>query len=40
SFGIGMVVKFGNIQAILVDGLRGGLTMFLAYLAGKALQQR
>jgi hypothetical protein len=35
SFGIGMLVKFGETQALWVDGLRGGLTVFLAYMAGK-----
>ena len=40
SFGIGMVIKFGNTQAIFVDGLRGGLTAFLAYMAGKGLKQQ
>lgn len=39
SFGIGMVVKFGNAQAIYVDGVRGGLTALLAYMAGKGLNQ-
>lgn len=38
SFGVGMVIKFGNTQAIFVDGLRGGLTIFFAYMAGKAIK--
>ena len=40
SFGVGMLIKFGETQAIFVDGLRGGLTMFLAYMAGKAIKHK
>lgn len=40
SFGIGMVIKFGNTQAIFVDGLRGGLTILFAYIAGKGIKQQ
>lgn len=39
SFGVGMLVKFGQTQALLVDGFRGGLTVLFAYLAGKGLKQ-
>jgi glucan phosphoethanolaminetransferase (alkaline phosphatase superfamily) len=39
SFGIGMLVKFGETQALWIDGFRGGLTILLAYMAGKALKQ-
>lgn len=38
SFGVGMLIKFGESQALLVDGLRGGLTVLLAYMAGKGLK--
>ncbi len=38
SFGLGMLVKFGETQALLVDGVRGGLTVLLAYMAGKKLK--
>lgn len=40
SFGVGMLVKFGETQALWIDGLRGGLTVFFAYMAGKGLKQR
>ena len=40
SFGVGMLVKFGETQALLIDGLRGGLTVFLAYMAGKGIKQQ
>lgn len=38
SFGVGMLIKFGESQALLVDGLRGGLTVLFAYMAGKGLK--
>jgi glucan phosphoethanolaminetransferase (alkaline phosphatase superfamily) len=37
SFGVGMLIKFGETQALWVDGFRGGLTAFLAYMAGKSI---
>lgn len=37
SFGVGMLIKFGETQALWVDGFRGGLTVFLAYMAGKSI---
>lgn len=40
SFGVGMLIKFGQTQAIFVDGVRGGLTVFLAYMAGKAIKEK
>ena len=38
SFGVGMLIKFGETQAIIVDGIRGGLTVFFAYMAGKSIK--
>jgi len=38
SFGVGMLVKFGQTQALWVDGFRGGLTVLLAYMAGKSMK--
>jgi glucan phosphoethanolaminetransferase (alkaline phosphatase superfamily) len=38
SFGVGMLVKFGETQALWVDGFRGGLTVFAAYMAGKSIK--
>lgn len=38
SFGVGMLVKFGQTQALWVDGFRGGLTVLFAYMAGKAMK--
>jgi glucan phosphoethanolaminetransferase (alkaline phosphatase superfamily) len=40
SFGVGMLVKYGETQALWVDGLRGGLTILLAYKAGKSMSVR
>lgn len=37
SFGVGMLAKFGEKQALLLDGFRGGLTVLLAYMAGKTI---
>jgi hypothetical protein len=39
SFGVGMLAKFGETQALWVDGFRGGLTVLLAYMARKGLKQ-
>jgi glucan phosphoethanolaminetransferase (alkaline phosphatase superfamily) len=39
SFGVGMLIKFGQTQALWVDGFRGGLTVLLAYMSGKRLKQ-
>lgn len=36
-FGLVSSLRFGDMQAIMVDGLRGLLTIFLAYKAGKQL---
>ena len=38
SFGVGMLIKFGQTQALWVDGFRGGLTVLCAYLVGKGLK--
>jgi glucan phosphoethanolaminetransferase (alkaline phosphatase superfamily) len=38
SFGVGMLIKFGETQALWVDGFRGGLTAVLAYMAGKSFK--
>lgn len=38
SFGVGMLVKYGETQALWVDGFRGGLTVFAAYMAGKSIK--
>jgi glucan phosphoethanolaminetransferase (alkaline phosphatase superfamily) len=38
SFGVGMLIKYGETQALIIDGFRGGLTVFLAYMAGKAIK--
>lgn len=40
SFGVGMLVKFGQTQALLIDGFRGGLTVFLAYMARNGIKQQ
>ena len=38
SFGVGMLIKYGETQALIVDGFRGGLTVFFAYMAGKTIK--
>ena len=38
-FGVLSYFQFGDIQAILVDSLRGLLTIIFAYMAGKELKQ-
>lgn len=38
SFGVGMLIKYGETQALWVDGFRGGLTAVLAYMAGKSIK--
>lgn len=40
SFGVGMLIKFGQTQALWVDGFRGGLTALLAYIAGKSMNHQ
>lgn len=40
SIGVGMEIKFGETQTLLFDGLRGVLTVFLAYMAGRGIKQQ
>jgi hypothetical protein len=39
TFGITTFLKFGDIQVILADGIRGLLTIILAYMAGKGMKK-
>lgn len=39
-FGVATFLKFGDFQGILVDGIRGFITIVLAYMAGKELQKQ
>ena len=39
-FGLVTFMKFGDIQGILVDSLRGLLTIVIGYMAGKELKQQ
>jgi hypothetical protein len=38
-FGVVSFLKFGQVQAIMIDSLRGLLTIILAYMAGKGIEK-
>jgi len=40
TFGVATFLKFGDFQGILVDSIRGLLTIFLAYMAGKEIKHQ
>jgi uncharacterized protein YacL len=40
TFGIAAFLKTGNMQSILGDSLRGWLTIFFAYMAGKQMKDQ
>jgi hypothetical protein len=40
TFGVATLLKFGDFEGILVDSIRGLLTIFLAYMAGKEIKQQ
>jgi hypothetical protein len=39
AFGLATYLKLGNFEGILVDGIRGLLTIVFAYMAGKEMKQ-
>jgi len=39
TFGVATLLKFGDFEGILVDSIRGLLTIFLAYMAGKEIKK-
>ena len=38
-FGVVSFVKFGQVQAIMIDSIRGLLTIIFAYMAGKGIEK-